>query len=410
MKAPQARRLLQLRRYISLGLVVFILLYVALCILLPLPALKSNVSDITLKLKVPAANLPWPSFGEAAVGMVGLGVTQTYGLQTPLPTASVAKLITALAVLTKYPLAPGQQGPLITIDSTDYGYYSSYIAEQGSVVPVYVGEQLSEYQMLQAMLVPSGNNIADSLARWAYGSIANYISFANSFVQHLGMANTTVGGDASGFLPQTTSTASNLIILGNKVMASPLLSRIVSSKTVDIPNVGTLKNYDNILGVNGIVGIKTGNSNQDGGVFLSASETTINDRMITLLTAVMGAPTLNRALNDSIPLVIAVQNSITKSVLLSKNVVLGEYKQPWGGTVQFASKTNLSLLTLLGQTINAKLSVKQLNVPSASGALAGSINIPADQFNRAQTLPVITLQQTSKPTIAWRLMHPGSIF
>ena len=409
------KRLLDKRRsrrlhFISLGIVFFVFIYVALCIFLPLPAIRANVGSVTLRLKAPPAQLPWPNYGEAAVGMVGAGLTQTYGTQTPLPTASVAKLITALAVLTKYPLSLGQQGPFITLDATDYGYYSSYIAEQGSVVPVYSGEQLSEYQMLQAMLVPSGNNIADSLARWAFGSIGNYDTYANSFVHKLGMTHTSVGGDASGFSPLTTSTASDLIILGSKVMANPLLSQIVGSKSVFVPNVGTLNNYDNILGSDGIIGIKTGNSNQDGGVFLSASKTTINTRTVTLVTAIMGAPSLKNALNDSLPLISALQNSFTKSVLLSQNEILGEFRQPWGGRIQFAAYSNLSLLTLPGQTLNVTFNVRSLKVPARRGAVVGSIRVPTDQLNTAFALPIVTMQASSKPTIAWRLLHPGSIF
>ncbi len=410
MKPSLDKRSSQRLRFISLGIVFFVFIYVALCILLPLPALKANVDSVTLRLKAPPAHLPWPSYGEAAVGMVGAGLTQTYGKQTPLPTASVAKLITALAVLTKYPLSTGQQGPFITLDATDYGYYTSYIAEQGSVVPVYSGEQLSEYQMLQAMLVPSGNNIADSLARWAFGSIANYDTYANSFVHKLGMTHTSVGGDASGFSPLTTSTASDLIILGSKVMASPLLSQIVGSKSVFVPNVGTLNNYDNILGSDGIIGIKTGNSNQDGGVFLSASTANVNHKTVTLLTAIMGAPSLKNALNDSLPLVAALQHSFMQSVLLNQSEILGEYRQPWGGTIQFTSSHNLSLFSLPAQTQSAKLYITPLKVPSMRGALVGSISVPANQLNDALSLPLVTLQPTTKPTLLWRLLHPTAFF
>ena len=38
---------------------------------------------------------------------------------------------------------------------------------------VAAGEQISQYQALQAMLIPSANNVADSLARWAFGSPAS---------------------------------------------------------------------------------------------------------------------------------------------------------------------------------------------------------------------------------------------
>ncbi len=406
MVIPHTRRHSRQRWYFSLALLVLILLYVGLCLLLPLRLLYSAAGESSLRISTQKANLPWPDYGESAVGLLGSGVIQTHGQQKPLPIASVAKLITALAVLNKYPLSPGQQGPIITLDATDYSLYTTYVSEQGSVVPVYSGEQLSEYQMLEAMLVPSGNNIADALVRWAYGSVANYDTYANTFLRNLGLNNTHVGGDASGFLPSTTSTASDLIILGEKVMENPLLKQIVGMKSVNIPNVGVMNNYDGILGVDGIIGIKTGNSNQAGGVFLSASKTTINNRPVTLLTALLGAPNLSGALSDSLPLVVSLQASFAKVILVNKGEVLGEFKQPWGGYVQIVAKDNLTNLLLQGQSVNAILSIHNLKVPSPSATEVGSLYVPTNQFNGKQVIPLITLQSTTKPSLIWRLSHP----
>src|SRR5689334_21130881 len=62
-----------------------------------------------------AIGLPWPSSGQAALGAEGYGVLETHGRLTPVSTASVAKVITALAVLQKKPLAVGSQGPTVTL-------------------------------------------------------------------------------------------------------------------------------------------------------------------------------------------------------------------------------------------------------------------------------------------------------
>ncbi len=394
---------------ISIIIVFVVLAYTLLVLLLPLPALKSSFNSTTLHIKIPPANLSWPSYGEAAVGLIDSGVLQTNGNQKPLPTASVAKLITALSVLNKYPLSTGEQGPFITIDATDYNYYTTYVSEQGSVVPVYAGEQLSEYQMLEAMLIPSGNNIADSLARWAFGSISNYTAYANNYVKHMGMNNTYVSGDASGFLPSTTSTANDLIILGAKVMANPVLKQIVGLKSVDIPNVGVMKNYDNILGSDGFIGIKTGNNNQDPGVFLGALSVNIKGVSETLLTAVMGAPSLETALTSTLPLAISLQSNFKDTILINKGDVLGSYTQPWGGTIQAVSKSDFSLFAFPGQTISLKLKLNPLKMPVKVGVVVGNVSLQTNQFNTASMGSVVTESVTTNPSIAWRFTHPLSI-
>ena len=61
----------------------------------PLPhanALVAPLSDSAVSVQ-----LQWPAHGASAIGAQGFGVLETHGQQTPRPTASLAKIITALA-------------------------------------------------------------------------------------------------------------------------------------------------------------------------------------------------------------------------------------------------------------------------------------------------------------------------
>jgi len=79
------------------------------------------------------------------------------------------------------------------------------------VAKVSLGEKLSEYQALQAMLIPSGNNMADSFGRgWIFGSPEAYVTYANQMISTMGLNKTLVGDAASGFGDSTTSTADEI--------------------------------------------------------------------------------------------------------------------------------------------------------------------------------------------------------
>ena len=45
---------------------------------------------------------------------------------------------------------------------------------------VAAGTSVTQYQMLQALLLPSGNNIADMLAVWDAGSIPAFVAKMNA--------------------------------------------------------------------------------------------------------------------------------------------------------------------------------------------------------------------------------------
>lgn len=265
--------------------------------------------------KVESANFPWPSYGEGAIGAVGYGVFATHGDETPMPTASVAKVMTALAVLKKMPLSPGQQGPTITITQQDWEIYEYYRSQNGSLVPVRIGEKITEYQALEALLLPSANNMADTLADQAFGSVDAYSNYANKLAKSLGMTHSDFS-DASGYSPTTVSTAEDLVKLGEVALQNPVIAQIVNEKQATIPVAGTIDNVNSLLGTHGINGVKTGNNDQDKGAFMGARTVTLpNGRTVQLVSVVMGAPSLKKALNDSVPVLdTAAQNLVIKTV------------------------------------------------------------------------------------------------
>ena len=297
---------------------VFTIVLVAVAVHYFSPYFKSNPFSANPN----DSSLDWPNGGESAVGVVGHGVLATNGSQTARPTASTAKLITALTVLAKYPLQLGQSGPLLTMSRSDLAILSAYANLNGSRISrMGVGEQLSEYQMLEAMMLPSADNMADSLAIWAYGSLPAYQAAANQYLTNHNINDTHVGVDASGLDPSTVSTAHDLVLLGEAAMQNAVLAGIVAKPSVSgFPLVGTITNTNTLLGQNGIVGVKTGNSDQAGGVFVfAANYNDANGQELTVVGAVQGLPDLQAALNAAVPLLNSTEQNISQGKLTASN-------------------------------------------------------------------------------------------
>ncbi|MFM1723024.1 D-alanyl-D-alanine carboxypeptidase [Rhodococcus sp. PAM 2766] len=217
------------------------------------------------------------SFADDVAGEIrGRGARQA----RPRPTASTAKIITALAVLDRKPLAPGEDGPMLTMTEADADLYRDYADRGGSAVAVGAGQELSEYEMLVGMLLPSANNLADTLAVWAFGSLDEYRTAATELVRSLGMTSTTVGTDASGFSPSTTSTARDLTLLAAAAVRHPVVAEIVARDRAVLSGVGAVYNTNSLLGRPGVVGLKTGTTTEAGGVFLFAAKVGAAGRLV----------------------------------------------------------------------------------------------------------------------------------
>jgi D-alanyl-D-alanine carboxypeptidase (penicillin-binding protein 5/6) len=104
--------------------------------------------------------LAWPGEGEAALRVEGVGGALRAGGSAPVPIASVAKVMTAYLTLLEHPLASGAVGFTITITQAEVAEQGQRVALGESTVAVRVGERLTERQALEALLLPSANNIA----------------------------------------------------------------------------------------------------------------------------------------------------------------------------------------------------------------------------------------------------------
>lgn len=337
----------------------------------PPPYAVAHVSTV-VQAPLPMA---WPPVGSAAVGAVGYGVLAVSGTTTPRPTASTAKLITALTVLERYPLAPGQPGATLTLTPADVALYQQYYAVDGSEVLVAAGEQLSEYQALEAVLVPSADNMADTLATWAYGSLPNYLVAANRLVAGLGMTETVVAGDASGLLPTTTSTPADLVRLGEAAMANPVIAQIVTEKSVVLPVAGTVWNYNALLGVDGIDGIKTGNTDQAGGVFIFTAVQPVGAGSVRIIGAIMGAANIRQAFTETTALLASARANFVTATPIHAGQVVGTYHVAWQHPVKAVAEHDLSVINWRGAPMRAAISLKPVHPAEPSGTAVGALVI-----------------------------------
>jgi serine-type D-Ala-D-Ala carboxypeptidase (penicillin-binding protein 5/6) len=231
----------------------------------------------------------WPAYGQAAFVLSGQSQIHAGPNQHAVPIASVAKVMTAYVVLRDHPLVLAQDGPTITLTDADVADTNRRIGQQESVVPVVAGEQLTELQALQALLLPSANNIAAALARWDAGSADRFVARMNATARSLGMTHTRYT-DPSGYDPATVSTAADQVRMVDRAMSLPVFASIVATQSATLPVAGRVYSTDALLGHDGFVGVKTGSDDAAGGCFAFRAVRVIDGRRTTITGVVLGQP------------------------------------------------------------------------------------------------------------------------
>src|SRR5437588_10888182 len=230
----------------------------------------------------------WPTYGQAAV-QVGQSQVQAGPNRHAAAIASVAKVMTAYLVLRDHPLQVGEDGQTITLTDADVDDTDRRRAHEESVVPVVAGERLTERQALQALLLPSANNIAVVLARWDAGSVYRFVARMNAAARSLGMSETRYT-DPSGYDDATVSTAADQVRVVDRAMRLPVFASIVATPSATLPVAGTVHNTNTLLGQNGFVGIKTGSDDAAGGCFAFQAIRWIDGKRTTITGVVLGQP------------------------------------------------------------------------------------------------------------------------
>jgi len=349
-------------------------------------------------------SLPWPTVGSAAVGVSGLGLIAASGDVPPAPVASVAKVMTAMVVLADKPLAKGDSGPILIMTDQDVATYTEDAAQGQSVVPVAAGEQLSEFEALQALLIPSGNNIAETLARWDAGSVPAFVSKMNQRAAALHLTQTTFV-DPAGLSTQTVSTPTDLLAMGMAAMQQEVLAQVVGLSQATLPVAGTVYNVNAAVGRSGIIGIKTGSGLNSGATFLFAATATIDGRQLTLYGCVMGLPTLDAAFSEAQALISTMRDAVRVRQVVGVYDVVGAYESPWGGSSVLEATTEATLVEWPGMILRQHLDAKTLVVdgPVSGGVSEGKLHLVLG--DQQLDLPLVTEGTLDPPGLAWRLFR-----
>ncbi len=161
---------------------------------------------------------------------------------------------------------------------------------EGSSIYLQPNERLTIEQLLYGLMLRSGNDCAETLAVAISGSVENFAELMNKKAAELGASNTHFVNPHGLYDGENYSTAKDMAIITAYAMRDQTFRKIVSTKSIVIPNTVTgqnryLKNKNKLLfNYEDCIGVKTGYTKKAGRCLASAAKS--ND--MELISVVLG--------------------------------------------------------------------------------------------------------------------------
>lgn len=196
--------------------------------------------------------------------------------ETKVPVASTQKIVTALVIC--------QDGNL-----DGFAEIPEEVLEvEPTVVGVKPGERYTRRQLLTALLVKSGNDIAATLAIDNAGSIEAFARKMNTYAKFIGMADSNFVNPHGLPAEGQYSTARDIAIAAFEAYQNPDIREMVSKKSYDFVfndgRVYTLPNTNRVLSdMEGCNGMKTGFTYAAGNCLVCSANVDGKDRISVVL-------------------------------------------------------------------------------------------------------------------------------
>ncbi|UNS97517.1 D-alanyl-D-alanine carboxypeptidase [Streptomyces tubbatahanensis] len=353
-------------------------------------------------------SMPWPSEGQAVIDVQGLGSFGSYGEQKPVPIASVAKVMTAYVILRDHPVKKGSKGAMIPVDKKAEKE-AGLSAQNESTVEVDAGEKISQREALNAIMIASANNVARLLGRWDAGSEKAFVKKMNAAAKDLGMTNSHYT-DPSGLTASTVSTAADQVKLAKKVMQYPIFREVVRQPLYVDGNGKTQRNWNRLVPMDGVRGIKTGTTTKAGGNLVFAAEKEIGGTKQLIIGAMLGQykpSILDTVLASSKKLIDAAQDSLTSRTVVKKGEVVGYVDDQLGGKTPVVATEDVKAVGWSGLKVELGLTDGGKTIPHEAEAGTKVGTLTAGDGPGQVKVPVALQDDLSEPGFGDKLTRVG---
>lgn len=322
---------------------------------------------------------------------------------TPLPTASMVKMVTLLVVMDAI-----KSGQLTLQTPVTVSARASKMG--GSQVYLKQGEQFPVQDLIAATMVHSANDAAMALAEAVGGTSESFVQLMNQKAQQLHLENSHFF-DPHGLPPDPGNdanimTAADLAKVGMELMKIPLMRQLAVQEQMPFRGgIFTMYNPNKLLGrYPGTTGIKTGYS-VPAGFCVTASAHRGN---MDLIAVVMGSKIKNDCFNSAAELMTVAFNTHQIKAVVKRGQRVGAVAVAKGAvpTVAVISGGDSNVLVKAGQQQGVSVTVQggPVAAPVKRGQRVGTVLVKNGGKTIA-TLPALAAVDVEKQPW-WKMFWP----
>lgn len=282
----------------------------------------------------------------------------------------------------------------------------------GSRMFVQVGTQVPVMDLVNGIVVASGNDACVAMAEFAAGTEQSFVDLMNKTAQKLGMGNTQYA-DATGLPnPQNYTTASDLALLTQAIINNyPEDYKWYSQKWMYYNNIKQPNRNLLLWRDPSVDGLKTGHTDEAGYCLVASAKRDNSSRLIAI---VLGSPSTAQRANDIEALLNYGYRFFETHLLYSKTKALASLKTWYGKNKETAMGliNDMYVTVPTGQykklTANIVLD-KPLQAPLVKGQQYGTVQVALNNQVIAQQ-PLVALENNAKAGIFSRSVDHITLF
>ena len=292
-----------------------------------------------------------------------------------LPIASISKLMTFFLVKEKI-----AEGKFKLEDKVKVSVTAS--SEEGSSLDLKAGEEISVKDLLDGLMIVSGNDAAVALAELVGETESKFVTMMNDKASELGLKNATFT-NASGLTKngQDNKMSTRDIFTLSKTIIEKYPEVLEYAKTTVLEQPS--RNFKKestipLVGeVEGVDGLKTGHTDEAGYCLVSTMKIKKGESEFRIISVLMGAKTkADRAQYMKDMLNYAKQNIETRKLIdIEKFTKKVDVQSASNGYVELVPKEDIERVSMKGINYTTEVNVGEVKLPLKKGDKVGEILI-----------------------------------